>query len=328
MAKKIVLINGGGQFGVIPATLLTWIYDTNKQDFREKIDCLAGSSIGGILTAMYAAGNNPQAIADAFPGACKEIFQKRWVAKLNPLACPKYGDESLMSFIDGYVDQTSVGDIRKKYPKLDVFFAGLDVTDDYYKVWDNITGGDDHELLRDICRITCAAPTYFSAVNRDGHALVDCGLIENSMVMTTTIGYKNKRNVPFEDMDVLLIGSGYLMDKEPLTYKKYESLCQLGMLFNLIIPYVTQSNELASIYWARGLGLRNFYYFNPVTIYGEMDDTSLLDQVQKDAMSWGPKFMRTWDSFLSDKKLDPVKDARELIVHPPEIGERYYGKIH
>jgi hypothetical protein len=327
MAKKILLINGGGQFGLIPAILLSWVYDTNKQDFRECIDCLSGSSIGGILTAMYAAGNDPQTIANAFAPACRKIFNKRFIAKINPLASPRYDDDQLESFIKSYVKDKTVGDIHKKYPKLDVFFAGLDVTDDSYKVWDNITGKDDRERLSDICRITCAAPTYFDAVNRGNHAMVDCGLIENTMLMTTTIGYKNRRNVPFEEMDVLLIGSGYLMDKEPLDYKKYSSMNQLEMLFNLIIPYVTQSNELASIYWARGLGLRNFYYFNPVAIYGEMDDTSLLPRVGDDAMMWGLRFMETWNSFLSDEKKDPVKDVRELIVLPPEIGEKYYIKV-
>lgn len=327
MAKKLLLINGGGQYGIVPAYFLSLIEDFTGEDFREHIDCLSGSSIGGILSAMYATGTHPGNIKQVFPYACKKIFQKRFLAKVNPLAAPKYDDTELQSFIDGYIKQRTIGDIHRIYPKLDVFFAGLDITDDSFKVWDNITGKDDNERLSEICRITCAAPTYFDGVNRNGHAMVDCGLIENTMLMTTTIGYKTKRDVPFEEMDVLLLGTGFLVDEEPLDFKKYSGLNQLGILFNLIIPYVTQSNELASIFWARGLGLRNFYYFNPVTIHGELDETSLLPEVEKDCLQWDQRFIQTWKNFLSDEKKDSVKDVRELIVLPPKQGEAYYRKI-
>lgn len=327
MAKKILLINGGGMFGLVPAFFIDYIKDYTGHDFRENLDCLAGSSIGGILAAIYACGHQPTVVKQAFTPACKEIFKKRLVAKLNPLAAPRYSDEALNKFIFEFVGEHNIGDTKILYPHMDMFFAGLDVTDDSFKVWDNITGQDDPEKLRDICRITCAAPTYFDAVNRNNHAMVDCGIIENTMLMTTTIGYKTKRNVPFEEMDVLLIGTGFLEDEKPLDFKRYNSLNQLGILFNLIIPYVTQSNELASIYWARGLGLRNFYYFNPVKIHGELDETWRLPDVEDDCVEFAPKFVDTWNNFMSDEKKDPVKDVRDLIVLPEDFGETYYKKV-
>lgn len=327
MAKKLLLINGGGMFGLVPAFFLDYVKDYTGKDFRDGLDCLAGSSIGGILAAIYACGHQPTVVKQAFEPACREIFKKRLAARLNPLAAPRYADDSLKNFIYEFTGERELGDIRINYPKLDCFFAGLDVTDDAFKVWDNITGKDDREKLKDICRITCAAPTYFDAVDRDGHAMVDCGLIENTMLMTTTIGYKTRRNVPFEDMDVLLIGTGFLEDEKPLDFARYNSLNQLGILFNLIIPYVTQSNELASIYWARGLGLRNFYYFNPVKIHGELDETWRLPGVEKDCGEYAMKFVETWQKFMSDEKLDPVKDVRDLIILPPDLGEKYYSKV-
>ena len=324
MAKKILLINGGGQFGIIPAYFLSLIKD---YDFREKLDCLSGSSIGGILAAGYAAGADPQEIIDVFPAGCKEIFSKRIWATVNPLASPLYDAEPLEKFINKYVGERTVGDIKRIYPHLDTFFAGLDATEDYFKVWDNITGKDDDAKLKEICRITSAAPTYFDAVNVDGHALMDSGLIDNTMILTTTTGYKSKRHVPFKDMDVLLIGAGYLMDKEPLTFKKYNGLTQLGILFDLIIPYVVTSNELASIFWARNLGFRNFYYFNPVVTRGGLDETKLLPSTQEECKSWDDAFLKTWNSFLSDEKKDPVKDVRELIILPEEVKEKYYSTV-
>jgi len=324
MAKKLLLINGGGQFGIIPAYFLSLI---RGYDFREKIDCLSGSSIGGILAAGYAAGADPQEIIDVFPEGCREIFDKRFWATVNPLASPLYSAEPLEKFINRYVGERTVGDIKRLYPHLDTFFAGLDATEDYFKVWDNITGKDDEVKLKEICRITSAAPTYFDAVNVDGHAMLDSGLIDNTMILTTTTGYKSKRHVPFKDMDVLLIGAGYLMDKEPLTFKKYDGLNQLGILFDLIIPYVVTSNELASIFWARNLGFRNFYYFNPVVTKGGLDETKLLPETQEECKRWDDEFMKTWNNFLSGDKRDPIKDIRDLIILPPEVCEKYYSTV-
>ena len=320
MAKKILLINGGGAFGLIPAYFLSLIEAYTCQDFREPLDCLAGSSIGGILAATYSVGHHPQVVKADFTPACEQIFKKRIWAKCNPLASPKYDDKKLVEFINSYTGGYTIADIRKKYPKLSVFFAGLDATEDYFKVWDNITGKDDAERLSDICRITCAAPTYFDAVDRDGHAMIDCGVIDNTMILTTTTGYKSKCGVDFEDMDVMLIGTGFLVDEQPLTAKRYNSLNQLGILYNLIIPYVTQSNELASIFWARHLGLRNFYYFNPVVIKGELDDASQLPGVMNECYKYDHEFIRMWKDFLSDEKKDPDKQVSELIMLPAGHG--------
>lgn len=324
MAKKILLINGGGQFGIIPAYFLSLLKDG---DFRDSIDCISGSSIGGILAAAYAAGVNPQEIIDIFPAGCKEIFSKRLWAKLNPLASPKYDNKPLLKFIEQYVGDRTVGDTKIIYPHLDMFLAGLDVTDDYFKVWDNITGKDDDVRLKEICAITSAAPTYFDAINLNGHAMVDCGLIDNTMILTATTGYKSKRHVPFKDMDVLLIGAGYLMDKEPLTFKKYNKLSQVGILFDLVLPYIVTSNELASIFWARQLGFRNFYYFNPVVTKGGLDETKLIPSTQEECKHWDNAFTKTWNNFMSDEKKDPVKDVRELIILPPEVEEKYYSTV-
>ena len=30
---------------------------------------------------------------------------------------------------------------------------------------------------------------------------------------------------------------------------------------------------------------------------------------------------------MSDEKMDPVKDVRDLIVLPPDLGEKYYSKV-
>lgn len=316
MPKKILLINGGGAFGIIPAYYLSLIEESTGIDFRSSIDCIAGSSIGGILVAIYLSGHHPKVVCDAFTPACEQIFRQRFISKVNPLASPKYSDDKLRTFIKDYTGANTIADASRRYPNLSVFFAGLDATEDYFKVWNNITGNDAAEKLADICRITCAAPTYFSAVDRDGHAMLDCGLIDNTMLLTTTTGFKSLCGVEFSDMDVLLIGTGFLKDSEPLTAKKYNSLTQLGILYNLIIPYVTQSNELASIFWAQHLGLHNFYYFNPVAIHGELDDVDLLPETLESCRKYDDAFLKIWNAFLSDEKHDPLKERDKMIVLP------------
>ena len=59
---KVLVLAGGGIFGIIVAKFLSFIND----NFIDKIDTLSGCSIGGILANAYASGANTTDVLNGF----------------------------------------------------------------------------------------------------------------------------------------------------------------------------------------------------------------------------------------------------------------------
>ena len=65
-------------------------------------------------------------------------------------------------------------------------------------------------------------------------------------------------------------------------FDKYKNYNKLDVCLKIIVPYVTLSNELASKYWANQLGFNSFEFFNPIQIWGGMDQTNNLNIMLQD----------------------------------------------
>lgn len=182
---------------------------------------IAGCSIGGILAAAYAAGNSFKRVDDIFISRASDCFKKRFCAHINPLACPTYRNDSIDKVLKDIIGDRKLGEVREVFPQLDVIIPALNITDDSYKVFDNITGQDDDVSLTAIAGYTSAAPSYFSGRDFKGKCFVDGGMIEVAPLLTATTALKAKRFVHFRDMDVLMIGTGRDIDENPLTLERY-----------------------------------------------------------------------------------------------------------
>lgn len=299
MAKryKVLVICGGGIFGAIPAHFLSML--PPEEQTLSKIDLLAGCSIGGILAASYATGKSFTTVDTKFQELASKCFEKRWMAVFNPLACPTYLNSSIDAVLDEMIGDKVMGDVRNIYPNLDLVIPALNVTDDSYKVFDNITGADDHIQLSTIAGITSAAPSYFSGRELNGKCYVDGGMIEVAPLLTATTALKGKRGVPFEDMDVLMLGVGRDIDENPLTVSRYNGLTLLGMATDVIVPYVTLSNEMATRYWGEHIGYGHFDYFNPCVTNGAMDDTSQIQDLVTQTDKYKDLFLDSWYKWLT-----------------------------
>lgn len=293
---KVLCIAGGGIFGIIPAAFLSFL----EKDFLNNVDTLSGCSIGGILANLYASGANPQNVLNDFFSGGGDIFSKRLAAKLNPLACPTYSNEKLKEFIEKYTEDKKLCDVRKKFPNLNLIVPTLNITDNKYKVFDNILKDEDDEvLLKDISLMTSAAPTYFPGINFKGKCIIDGGMIEVIPLLTTVTALKSKLGIEFSDMDILIVCTGTLIDKEPITYEDYENFNMLDVALKIVVPYVTLSNELATKFWGSQLGFNSFNLFNPIQIWGGMDSTENLNTILQDCEMYKTQFLRAWNKFLS-----------------------------
>ena len=293
---KVLCLCGGGIFGAVIAKFLTFV----DKDFVKDIDVLSGCSIGGILTNAYASGADTEKVLNAFLQNGKDIFNKRLVAKINPLASPSYDNQYLKKMIKQFCGDTKLKQIVNKYPKLKIIVPTLNITDDQYVVFRNFVPQDDNIDLCTLSLMTSAAPTYFQGVQYKGKCYVDGGMIQVAPLMTTVTALKNRLGIDFCDMDVLMIGTGSLIDKTPITYEKYVKYNQLDICLKIIVPYVTLSNQLSTKYWAKGLGFHSFEFFNPIQIWGGMDSTKNMTTMMQDCEMYKKQFLIAWHKFIGD----------------------------
>ena len=294
--KYDVIIVGGGAYGCIPAHFLGSL----PKELRNLngVDCLAGCSIGGILAASYATGADFRYVDRFFQKNAEKCFTKRFAAKLNPLACPTYTSDGLNDALSKLLLNATMADTRRVYPLLDLFIPALNITDDKYKVFDNISITDRDVPLTTIAAITSAAPSYYEGIEFDGKCYIDGGLIEVAPLITAATSLKGKRGIPFKDMDVLMIGTGRDIDANPLDTESYNDLGLLGIATKVIVPYATLANELATVYWGENMGFNSFTYWNPCTHNGQLDDVSQIPDMLKQCDEHQHEFDKIYEDWL------------------------------
>lgn len=295
--KRVLIICGGGIFGCLPAHFLSML--PPEQQNLDKVDMLSGCSIGAILVAAYAAGRSFTEVDVQFQKRAADCFDKRFMAYISPLACPTYDSDSLDNVLRDMIGDELIRDVRDRYPNLDILMPALNLTDDAYKVYDNITPQDGNIFLRDAAADSAAAPSYYKGRDRNGKCMVDGGLIEVAPLLTTTTALKAKRGVEFCDMDVLMLGTGRDVDDKPMTTKRYNDLTMLGLATDVIVPYVTLSNEMATRYWGKHIGYHSFNYFNPCVTNGELDDVSKIPDMIGQAEQYRQEFLAAWDAWMN-----------------------------
>lgn len=297
MRCKVLVICGGGIFGCIPAHFLGML-PTNAQHM-DGVNVLSGCSIGGILAAAYAAGLPFGYVDTVFQARAKECFTKRLAARINPLACPIYRNDTLDSVIGDMLGDVRMYEVRRAYPGLSLIIPALDLTDDKYLVFDNIRGKHEDIPLRDVAGYTSAAPSYFPGREYQGHCVVDGGIIEVAPLLTAVTCIKRNLRVPFLNMDVLMLGTGRDIDDEPLTPRRYDGFGLIGLATDVLAPYATLGNEMSTRYWGENLGLGSFVYFNPCRTNGKLDDVSLIPSLIEQTEQYRDDFLRTWEEWLS-----------------------------
>ena len=292
---KMLVLEGGGFFGLIDITFLKFLEDTGV-DVCKQIDSISGCSIGGIEACALIAGKKPSEIQKEFINKGSDIFERRSV---NPLNVPWYSDKGLKSAIEGLVGAVTLGETRAVYPHLSVFVPALNMTQNRMKVWDNIDSKDADRRLSDVALDTSAACIYFPVRDYNGDAMTDGGLREVAPVVTHATGVKSKLGIPFEDMDVFVICAGTSIDKNVGGYDEVSKWGVYDWMTKWIINDITQSNRATSKFWGEHLGFNSFTWFNPISIIGSLDDTSQADYMLTECAMYKEMFLREWEKFMS-----------------------------
>ncbi|KAI3827683.1 hypothetical protein L1987_01765 [Smallanthus sonchifolius] len=286
----VLSIDGGGVRGVIPAIILDFL-ETQLQELEgddgariaDYFDVIAGTSTGGLITAMLTApdkNKNKRPLFSAkdikkfYLQKSHKIFQQDccMVTKIVKIMCgPLYDGKYLQKCIKKKLNDTRLGDTLSNVviPTFDIktlqptIFSSYEIEEKPYM----------NALLSDICIATSAAPTYlpphYFKTNHEKKArkfnLVDGGVVANNPTLIAMAEIAKQLIRKNEDFDkahsldyhrylVISIGTGECKSTRKYTAGKASKWGLFGWWFN-----ACGSNPLVDIFTQASTDMVDFH---------------------------------------------------------------------
>ncbi|KAG8365849.1 hypothetical protein BUALT_Bualt17G0014700 [Buddleja alternifolia] len=248
----VLSIDGGGIRGIIPGRILANLesklqkLDGPDARIANYFDVLAGTSTGGLITAMLAApgkDNRPlftaENITSFYLQHCPQIFPN----SRNVIGGPKYDGKYLKTLV-----KELLHNLTMSHTLTNVVIPAFDIKSLQPVIFTTEAGKANvskNALLADVCLGTSAAPTYlpphyFETKDEEGKTrtfdLVDGGVAANNpTLMAMTHISKELLNVEPKDrkqMLVLSLGTGLGQHEEKYNAKDATRWGMLGWVYN------------------------------------------------------------------------------------------------
>ncbi|KAM0856145.1 hypothetical protein ACQ4PT_049305 [Festuca glaucescens] len=232
----VLSIDGGGVRGIIPGTILAFLEKTLQEldgdDVRlaDYFDVIAGTSTGGLVTAMITAPNAQgrplfaakdinsfylQHSPSIFPPARKWPFS---FGLFKSLMGPKYNGKYLHKVVKELLGNTRLHQTLKNViiPTFDIKLLQPTI----FSTYDAIKDVSKNALLSDVCIGTSAAPTYlpghhFQTMDGEGKPrdfnLIDGGVAANNPTLLAMTHVSNQ----------ILMGNPDFFPIKPADYGKF-----------------------------------------------------------------------------------------------------------
>ncbi|KAI8554511.1 hypothetical protein RHMOL_Rhmol05G0104600 [Rhododendron molle] len=287
---SILSIDGGGIRGIVPSVILNFLeaqlqkLDGEDARIADYFDVVAGTSTGGLVTAMLTAPNEKNRplfaakdIKAFYLDHCPKIFpQKRslfaYVTKvLRALSGPKYNGKYLHQIV-----KEKLGNVRLHQTLTNIVVPTFDIKrlqPTIFSSYEVEKNPSLDALLSDICIATSAAPTYlpahyFETKDYSGRPrefnLVDGGVAANNPTLvaigevTKEIYRGNSDFFPIKPVEyghflVLSLGTGSAKTEEKYDAKKAAKWGILGWLVNggsspLVDTFTRASGDMVDIH--------------------------------------------------------------------------------
>ena len=186
---RILSIDGGGIRGVIPAIILDRL-TRELGDWTDKVDLIAGTSVGGLIALAIASGVPSKDIREFLETKGELIFADSLLDDIRDLSQllgaqydNKYLERSIVRIVGGY--DITLGDLEKTV-LIPSFTLDNEEKDQSKRRWKpklfhNLptSDSDADKFAWKVGLYTSAAPTYFPAV--DGY--IDGGIYANNPCM-------------------------------------------------------------------------------------------------------------------------------------------------
>lgn len=340
--KKILSIDGGGIRGIIPAQILVALEEkiqkkTNNPDARisNYFDFFAGSSTGGLLIALLLCRDeyepkkpkfSTREALDLYQKYGNKIFKVSFLSKLlnyKSLFTEKYRAEPLENILDHYFGDARLSELLK--PCLITAYNIQERKAHFFASHDYSKKGDCSDFyVRELCRATSAAPTYFEAaflrsIGSLSYALIDGGIFANNPALCAYSEVRNSIGDPTaKDMLILSLGTG--SENKSYPYKKAKRWGALGWIKPSIDIMMSAASETTDYHLVRifsaGGNQANYCRIQPKNLRGadpEMDHAddrniqALLDLGFRTAYDYSDELDAIVDRIIKEKDHDPVK---------------------
>ncbi|NGM63714.1 patatin-like phospholipase family protein [Sphingobacterium sp. SGR-19] len=242
--KRILSIDGGGIRGVIPGMFLVALEEKIQQatdnpeaHLTDYFDFFAGTSTGGILLSILLCpdDNDPKKqkytakdALDIYLNHGTEIFSasnwRRFLSKFGLLS-ELYDETILEKVLKSYFGNKKLSQLLK--PCI-ITAYNIELRKNHlFRQQKAISHGDSRDFyIRDVCRATSAAPTYFSVAEifslaKTRYPLVDGGVFAHNPSLSALLEViKSYNTYKINDIWILSLGTG--LSKMSYNYEDFK----------------------------------------------------------------------------------------------------------
>jgi len=254
MAKKIriLAIDGGGIRGLIPARILVRVEEllreisrNEKAKINDYFDLVAGTSTGGILTALILApepGYEAKDMVNLYVEHGEAIFTRSTMTKTIDRAAlfnPLYQHDAIEQILIEYLGNLRISELVK--PCLIPTYNIETGSATFVSTLGIRKNSSRDRSVREVLRATTAAPTYFAPTRRNRDAFIDGGMFANNPALCAYVEATKFPSEPrVEDIMILSLGTGSINRTYP-----YQQARRWGRL-NWIRPALEIYSSAAS----------------------------------------------------------------------------------
>jgi patatin-like phospholipase/acyl hydrolase len=248
----LISCSGGGIRGIASLRAFEAIEKSTGQPIHTIGDHFAGTSTGSIITCLLLSGKyTASECIDLYTKNASLIFSRN-PFHLGNLLGAKYRSGGIEKCLKEYFGNMRMSDLLRP-----CIIPAYDMVNNCVKLFRNT----DNDLVRDVCRASSAAPTYFPPHN----GLIDGGIAaanNPSSILLAECGYENVR--------LISIGTG---ERKQSYSPKDKTILQWGsVIVNMILD---ASEEEVTFFCSKKLGPDYFAWNTDLGSASEqMDDVS------------------------------------------------------
>ncbi|MFD1629367.1 patatin-like phospholipase family protein [Pseudopedobacter beijingensis] len=340
--KVILSIDGGGIKGIIPGMVLVNLEErlrikTNnpKASITDYFDFYAGTSTGGILVSLLLCPSeedptrpkfSAQEALDLYLKHGTEIFQAKGFKKILASfgwVTEKYNDRAWENILEKYFKKTKLSELIKPCI-ITAYNIELRKAHFFRQTVAKSRGTHRDFYVKDVCRATSAAPTYFSVAEIYSLAgvrypLLDGGIFATNPTLSAFVEIKkDPEEIVTKDVYILSLGTGIskkAYDSDEIRQTK--ALFVVPALLDMMMSGATEISHFYMMQICAFLGISRQYVRLEPKDMQSVDES--LDAASPKNIN---KLVSLADRLISERNLllDRIVDKLiDLRKHPEEL---------